>query len=449
MGLNVVILAAGQGSRMNSDRPKVLHALGGAPLVVHAMKAGGLLSPDRMVVVAGVGADQVRAAVLDWNPDATVVVQDSQLGTGHAVLQAQGALAGTGGDTLVLYGDTPFVSQGTLAAMTCARARHKVVVLGFRPADPGRYGRLEMAGDVLERIVEYKDADPATRALTLCNSGVVVCDTDLLFDLLAQVTDANAAGEYYLTDIVGLARARGLSAGVVECPEDETLGINTRAELARAEAMLQTRMRAAALEDGVTLIAPDTVHFAHDTVIGRDAVVEPHVVFGPGVTVESGALIRSFCHLEGCHVAQGAVVGPFARLRPGAELGGDVHVGNFVEIKNAVIAEGAKVNHLSYIGDADIGERTNIGAGTITCNYDGVFKHRTVIGSDVFIGSDTMLIAPVTVGDRAMTASGAVITDDVPPGALAMARARQINKPGLAIKFVDRLRALKAARKGA
>ena len=448
MALNIIILAAGQGSRMDSDRPKVLHELGGAPLLVHAMKAGGALSPDAMVVVVGVGAPDVTAAALDWNPDAQVVSQAEQLGTGHAVRQAQSALAGAPGDTLVLYGDTPFLTAETLQAMLDARARHAVVVLGFRPADPGRYGRLVMAGDMLERIVEFKDADPATRTIGLCNSGVVACDTALLFDLLADVSRANAADEYYLTDIVGLARARGLPAGVVECPEDQTLGINTRAELSSAQALLQARMRADAQADGVTLIAPDTVHFAHDTVIGRDAVVEPNVVFGPGVTVESGARIRSFSHLEGCHVSRGAIVGPFARLRPGAELAEDVHVGNFVEVKNAIIAEGAKVNHLSYIGDADIGERTNIGAGTITCNYDGVFKHRTVIGKAAFIGSNTMLVAPVTVGNRAMTATGAVITQDVPDGALAIARVRQENRPGLAVKFMDRLRALKAARKG-
>ena len=449
MGVNVIILAAGQGTRMNSDRAKVLHDLGGAPLVGHALKAAAALDPARVVVVTGHAAPEVEAAVLDWTPDAVCVRQATQLGTGHAVKQAQSALEGAEGPTIVLYGDTPFVRPKTLMAMQEAQADHGVVILGFRPADPGRYGRLVMQGALLDRIVEWKDADPATRAIGLCNSGVVCVDTALLFSLLAEVTDDNAAGEYYLTDIVALARRRGLTATVVQCPPEETLGINTRAELSLAEALLQTAKRAEALEDGVTLVAPETVHFAHDTVIGRDSVVEPNVVFGPGVTVESGARIRAFSHLEGCHVGAGSVIGPFARLRPGTELAEDVHIGNFVEVKNAQVAEGAKINHLSYIGDADVGERTNIGAGTITCNYDGVFKHRTVIGRGAFIGSNTMLVAPVTVGDHAMTATGTVVTEDVPAGAMGIARARQTNKPGFASRFMERLRALKATKKGA
>ena len=276
----------------------------------------------------------------------------------------------------------------------------------------------------------------------------MLADAATLLDLIAGLDANNAAGEIYLTDAVAAAAARGLSATVVRCPEEETLGVNSRADLARAEAAFQARMRAQALADGVTLLAPETVHFAHDTVLGRDALVEQNVVFGPGVTVETGATIRAFSHLEGCHVARGAVVGPYARLRPGAELAEDVRVGNFVEIKNATLAEGAKVNHLSYVGDAEVGEHANLGAGTVTCNYDGVSKHRTVIGARAFIGSDTMLVAPVTVGEDAMTASGSVITRDVPAGALALARARQEVKPGLALRLMDRLRALKAARKG-
>ncbi len=444
MNIATIILGAGLGTRMNSDLPKVLHPLGGAPLLVHAMKAAMSLEPERTVVVAGPGADAVTKAAHDWDPDAVVVVQAEQLGTAHAVAQAQAALDGFDGDALVLYGDTPFVLPETLAAMIAARADHAVVVLGFDAADPGRYGRLVTAGDKLERIVEFKDADTATRAITLCNSGVVCADARLLFDLIAAVGNDNAAGEYYLTDIVAIARSRGLSAGVVRCAEAETLGINTRDELARAESGLQAHRRAEALADGVTLTAPDTVFFAHDTVIGRDALIEPNVVFGPGVTVESGARIRSFSHLEGCHVSRGAVVGPFARLRPGAELAEDVHVGNFVEIKNAVVSEGAKVNHLTYIGDADIGAKTNIGAGTITCNYDGVFKHRTVIGANVFVGSNTMLVAPVTVGDNAMTATGTIVTEDVPAGAMAVGRSKQVNKPGWAVQMFEKLKAAKA-----
>ena len=300
-----------------------------------------------------------------------------------------------------------------------------------------------MAGEVLERIVEFKDARAEERAITLCNSGVVLAPAALLFDLVAHVGSDNAAGEYYLTDIIGLARARGLSATAVTCDAAETLGVNSRAELAAAEAAFQARARAGALETGVTLQAPDTVQFARDTVVGRDTLVEPYVVFGPGVTVESGARIRSFSHLEGCHVSRGAVVGPYARLRPGAELAEEVRIGNFVEVKAAQIDEGAKINHLSYIGDARIGARSNVGAGTVTCNYDGVGKHHTRIGADAFIGSDTMLVAPVTVGDGAMTGSGSVITRDVAAGALAVARARQENKPGFATRLLARLRAAK------
>jgi bifunctional UDP-N-acetylglucosamine pyrophosphorylase/glucosamine-1-phosphate N-acetyltransferase len=301
-------------------------------------------------------------------------------------------------------------------------------------------------GEELLRIVEFKDATAEERRLTLCNSGVVCAGTALLFDLVAQLDSANAAGEFYLTDIVALARARGLSAGVVIADEAETLGIDTRAQLAGAETLFQTAMRAEALVNGVTLTAPDTVFFALDTHIGRDAIIAPNVVFGPGVTVESGAVIHAFCHLEGCHVSRGASVGPFARLRPGAELAEDVHVGNFVEIKNAVLDEGVKVGHLTYLGDAHVGEFSNIGAGTVTCNYDGVMKHRTEIGARAFIGSDTMLVAPVAIGADAMTASGSVITADVPAQALALARARQVNKPGLAVRLMERLRAIKAAK---
>jgi bifunctional UDP-N-acetylglucosamine pyrophosphorylase/glucosamine-1-phosphate N-acetyltransferase len=448
MGTSVVILAAGMGTRMNSDLPKVMHKIAGAPMVVHAMKSGDSLFPDRVVVVARHGAEMVGKAAQDWNPDAIVAVQTEQLGTAHAVAQAAPALDGFSGNVVVLYGDTPFITPETLDAMIAARADHAIVVLGFDAADPGRYGRLITSGDILTEIVEFKDATEDQRAITLCNSGVVCADGETLLSLVAEVGNNNASGEYYLTDIVALAAKRGLTSTVVRCPEAETMGINTRAQLAQAEALFQTRARASAMEDGVTLQDPDSVFFAHDTVIGRDTVIEPNIVFGPGVTIESGATIRAFSHLEGCHVSRGAIVGPFARLRPGAELAEDVHVGNFVEIKNATIDEGAKVNHLTYIGDASVGKKTNIGAGTITCNYDGVFKHKTTIGEGVFIGSNTMLVAPVTVGDRAMTASGAVITKNIPAGALAVARADQVNKDGLGQRLMDKLRAKKAAQKG-
>ncbi len=432
---------------MNSDRPKVLHEIGGAPLLHHAMAAGATLGPERIVVVTGVGADLVEKAMISFDDAAVAVRQAEQLGTGHAVLSARAALAGAEGDALVLYGDTPFIAPQTLEAMQEARVGADIVILGFEAADPGRYGRLVTQGDDLARIVEFTEATDEERAITLCNSGVVCADVAVLFDLLDAVGNDNAAREYYLTDIVGIARARGLTARVVRCAEAETLGINTRAELAAAEAAFQARKRAEALDDGVTMAAPETVYFSYDTAIGRDAVVEPNVIFGPRVTVESGARIRAFSHLEGCHVSRGATVGPFARLRPGAELSEDVHVGNFVEIKNALIAEGAKVNHLSYIGDAEIGRRTNVGAGTITCNYDGVFKHRTVIGEDVFVGSNTMFVAPVRVGDNAMTATGTVVTQDVPATDLAIGRARQVNKAGFAVRLFDRLRALKSRQK--
>ena len=447
MPVSLVILAAGVGSRMNSDLPKVLHPLAGAPLLSHAMRAGAALEPERVVVVTGHEGAKVANAARAENPEALIAHQAEQLGTAHAVAQAREALDGFSGDVVVLYGDTPFIRPETLQAMREARARHAIVVLGFDAADPGRYGRLVMDGDRLARIVEFNDATDEERAIPLCNSGVICADADQLFDLIAGVGNDNAKGEYYLTDIVALAGARSLSTGVVTCREAETLGINTRAELAAAEATFQARARAAALEDGVTLAAPETVFFALDTAIGRDAIIGPSVVFGPGVTVESGAEIRAFCHLEGCHISRGAVVGPFARLRPGAELAEDVRVGNFVEVKNAILDEGAKVNHLSYIGDAHVGARANVGAGTVTVNYDGVMKHRTEIGARARIGSDTMLVAPVRVGSDAATGAGSVVTEDVPEGALAIARARQENKPGLAVRLLERLQAIKA-RKG-
>ena len=440
----LIILAAGKGTRMNSDLPKVLHPLAGEPMLLHALAAGETLDPAARVVVAGHGAEEVRDVILAHDATIRVVEQAEQLGTAHAVAQARPALQDFDGMAVVLYGDTPFIQPETLERMTEALAQNDVVVLGFEAADPARYGRLVMNGTQLERIVEFKDATEAERALTLCNSGVVACRAALLFELIEAVGNDNAAKEYYLPDIVGIAGARGLKATAVTCEEWETLGINSRAELARAEAGFQNRARAALMEDGVTFTAPETVYLSRDTVIGRDAVVEPYTVFGPGVTVESGATVRAFSHLEGCHVSRGAIVGPYARLRPGAELAENVRVGNFVEIKNAELAEGAKVNHLSYIGDATVGAAVNIGAGTITCNYDGVMKHHTSIGAGAFIGSNTMLVAPVTIGEGALTGSGSVITSDVEPHALALARAPQVEKPGMARKLFEVLRAKKA-----
>ena len=447
MTTHLILLAAGQGTRMKSDRPKILHEVANLPLFAHALASAGDLAPDRRVIVVGHGGEEVAEAARGLDPDIIAVTQEERLGTGHAVAQARDALAGAGGDALVLYADTPFIRSETLARMVEARATGAdLVILGFEAADPARYGRLIMDGDRLDRIVEWKDATEEERAITFCNSGVMMANAAVLFDLIDGVGNDNAAGEYYLTDTVAVAGARGLSATAVICPEEETLGVNSRSDLAQAEAAFQARARAEALDTGVTLEAPDTVYFSHDTHLGRDVVVEPNVVFGPGVTVETGARIRAFSHIEGAHVGARAIVGPFARLRPGAELGNEARVGNFCEVKNAEVGEGSKINHLSYIGDARIGDGTNIGAGTVTCNYDGVSKHRTEIGNRVFIGSDTMLVAPVTVGDDAMTATGSVITRDVEAGALAIARARQEVKPGFAVRLFEKLKAAKAAR---
>ncbi len=434
---------------MKSSLPKVLHKVAGAPLLVHAMRAGEGIAAERTIVVVGNGADQVERAALAWNEEAICVEQKELLGTGHAVAQARDALADFDGDVIVLYGDTPFIAPATLERMLAARrGGHAVVVLGFDAAKPASYGRLltSEAGD-LEAIVEARDASPDELQVTLCNSGVICAAAPLLFELVAELGNDNAKGEYYLTDVVKLARGRGLACSAVTCPEAETLGVNSRADLAAAEATFQARARRAALDGGVTLTAPETVHFAFDTRLEADVIVGPYVVFGPEVTVDRGAEIRTFCHLEGCHVGGGATVGPFARLRPGAEIGSAAHVGNFCEIKAASLGEGAKVNHLTYIGDAEIGAGTNIGAGTITCNYDGVSKHRTIIGERVFVGSNTALVAPVSVGDEALVAAGSVITESVPGGALAVARGRQENKAGLGARLMARLRQAKT-RKG-
>ncbi|CAN5758635.1 bifunctional UDP-N-acetylglucosamine diphosphorylase/glucosamine-1-phosphate N-acetyltransferase GlmU [soil metagenome] len=445
MPVAVILLAAGQGTRMRSDLPKVLHAVAGAPLLHHAMRAAAAPAPDLLVVVTGHGGAVVAAAARALDPAVALAEQAERKGTAHAVLQAAPALAGFEGDALVLYGDTPFLRPETLRAMLEARAAGaSVVVLGFEAAAPGGYGRLVTAPDgSLEAIVDAADAAPDILALTLCNSCVVAADAGLLMRLLAKVRAENAKGEFYLTDIIGLVRAEGLGAAAITCDEAETLGVNSRADLASAEAAFQARARAAAMAAGVTLSAPETVFFAHDTVVGRDVVIGPNVVFGPGVTVETGARIEAFCHLEGCHLSAGTVVGPFARLRPGAELAEGARIGNFVEGKNVAIGPGAKLSHLAYVGDAEIGAGANIGAGTITCNYDGVSKHRTSIGARAFIGSNTALVAPVAVGEEAVVAAGSVVTEDVPAGALAVARTRQAVKPGLGRRLMQRLRATK------
>lgn len=444
MGVNVIVLAAGLGTRMRSARPKVLHAVGGAPLIAHVLGSVAGLEPERLVVVTGHGAGEVEAAVVDRAPDAALALQAEQRGTGHAALQALPALEGAAGKALIVFGDTPLIRPETLGRLVAAP--EAVAVLGFEAADPAGYGRLVMAGDSLERIVEARDATAEERAIRLCNSGVMCLDLEVLRRLGPRIGTDNARGEQYLTEIVALARAEGLACGAIACPEAETLGVNDRADLAAAEAAFQARRRAGLLEAGVTMTAPETVFLAFDTEIGADTEIGPHVVFGPGVTVENGAAILPFCHLEGCHVAEGARIGPFARLRPGAEIGEDARIGNFVEVKEALIGREAKVNHLAYVGDATVGEAANLGAGTITCNYDGVFKHRTEIGERAFIGSNAALVAPVSIGDGALVAAGSVITQTVPEGALAVARGRQSNRPGLGARMMARLRAAKAAR---
>lgn len=447
MSTAVIILAAGQGTRMQSDLPKVLHKLAGAPLLLHAMHTCEGIEAEETVVVIPPGQKAIQDAAMAFNEDAICVEQVEQLGTGHAAQQAQDALKDFSGNAIVLFADTPFIAPETLENMLalCDQGSD-VVVLGFEAADPGKYGRLVLDGDALGAIVEAKDATPEQLEITLCNSGVICCDSKLLFDLISEVKSDNASSEFYLTSIIEIARERGLNCSVVTCPEAETLGINTRSNLADAEVLFQKRARVQALENGVTLSEPNSVYFAYDTVIGRDVTIAPNVVFGPEVTIESGAQIGAFCHLEGCHISREAQIGPFARLRPGAEIGEEAKIGNFVEIKKSEIAEGAKVSHLSYIGDAEIGKEANIGAGTITCNYDGVFKHKTKIGPKAFIGSNTALVAPVTIGAEALIGSGSVITQDVPAGDLALSRAKQEIKSGLGVKFMDRLRSLKKKR---
>jgi bifunctional UDP-N-acetylglucosamine pyrophosphorylase/glucosamine-1-phosphate N-acetyltransferase len=444
----LVILAAGMGSRMNSDLPKVLHEVAGLPLIGHAMRAGAALSPERTIVVTGHGAEAVEAMVTRLNPEAVCVRQKEQLGTGHAVDQARDALAGFQGTVIVLYGDTPFVSVGTLEQLVAQRADADVAVLGFEAQEPARYGRLVTQGDALTRIVEAKDATEAELAISLCNSGVIAAGCETLFDLISKLDRNNEGQEYYLTDVVGLANAGGLRATYVTCDEAETMGVNDRAQLAQAEGVFQRRARRAAMLGGVTLAEPDSVYFSHDTEIARDVWVGPNVVFGPGVQIAQGARIEAFSHLEGCAVGPRTNIGPFARLRPGAQLSQGARIGNFVEIKNATIADGAKVNHLSYVGDASVGEAANLGAGTIICNYDGVMKHRTEIGARAFVGSNTLLVAPVKMGADSMTATGTVLTRDVPEGAMAIGRAKAVIKPGFATKLMQILRARKKMKEG-
>ncbi len=440
-----VVLAAGMGTRMKSDLHKVLHPIAGRTMLMHLLANVDALAPAAKVVVVGARREQVEAAVAGTG--ATVVTQEPQLGTGHAVLQAQSALAGFDGDVLVMFGDVPLVKAETMQRMLDALTGDVAcAVLGFRPADAAAYGRVIARADgTIEKMVEYKDASAAERNVTLCNSGLMAVRSADLWPLLARVGNDNAAGEYYLPDVVTIATADGRRSVVVETDADEVAGINSRAELATVEAKWQTAKRIEMMAAGVTLIDPATVWFAFDTMVGRDVLIEPGCFFGPGVVVEDGATLRAFSHLEGARVGPRAEVGPYARLRPGAKLGEKSKVGNFVEVKKATLGKGAKANHLTYIGDAEIGANANVGAGTITCNYDGFFKYKTVIGEGAFIGSNSSLVAPVTIGDGAIVGAGSVVTRDVTADALALVRAEQSEKPGWAAKF----RAAMTARKKA
>ncbi len=433
---------------MKSDLPKVLHPVGGRAMLDWAIAAARAVGAARVVVVAGAHSPAVGAHVEKALGTGAIAIQDPPLGTAHAVRAAEAALAGFEGDIVILYGDAPFIPPERIEAMFALRAaRGGIAVLGFEARDSAGYGRLIVDGDgALERIVEHKDANEAERAVTLCNSGVLCADARVLFQLLSLVKNENSKGEYYLTDLVGLGRSAGFATHVLVGAESDAMGVNSRVELAAAEAAFQQRARMAAMEAGVTLIDPGSVFFSHDTEIANDVTIEPNVFFGPGVKIAKGARIKAFCHIEGAEIGEGAQIGPSARLRPGTKLGAGVKIGNFVEIKNAIFGEKAQASHLTYVGDADIGARANLGCGTITCNYDGFNKHRTTIGEDAFIGSDTALVAPVKVGDRAYTGSGSVITKDVPDDALAVARGRQHVLEGWAKKFREKKRKAKEAK---
>ena len=444
--LAVIVLAAGKGTRMRSTLHKVLHPIAGRPMLLTLLAGVAELAPARTVVVTGAGREQIEAALA--GSGVVVAHQAEQLGTGHAVAQARDALAGFAGDVLVLYGDVPLVTAATMRRMLDrlhAADDPATVVLGFRPDDPAAYGRVVAAADGrIDRMVEFKDASPEERAVTLCNSGLMAASAEELFGWLERVGNDNAAGEYYLPDVVMLA---GRPSAVIETAAGEVAGVNSRGELAVLEAAWQAARRAAAMAAGATLVAPETVFFSHDTLLGLDVVVEPNVVFGLGVKVADGATIRAFSHLEGATVATGCEVGPYARLRPGTVLEAGAKIGNFVEVKKATLGPGAKANHLSYLGDATIGAGANIGAGTITCNYDGFFKYRTSIGEGAFIGSNSALVASVTIGAGAIVGAGSVVTQDVPADALALVRPPQTAREGWAARFRAAMKARKAAAK--
>ncbi len=429
---------------MRSDLPKVMHPIGNLPLIGHVLKALEAAKSERVAVVVGPEMDELESLIRALAPEATCHTQVDRLGTAHAALAARSAMEDTADDVLVLFGDTPLVTPDAVATVRGALADGAdVAVLGFEAADPFGYGRLLVEDGVLKAIREEKDASAEEKEVTFCNSGIMGFRGTHVLQVLDAIGNDNAKGEYYLTDAVEIANAEGMAVTAVTGNEEDVQGINTRAQLADCEAVFQARMRRKVLEDGVTLQAPDTVFFSHDTAIESDVTIEPNVVFGPGVSVASGARIRAFSHLEGAKVGPESTVGPYARLRPGADLVEGAHIGNFVEIKNAVIGTGAKVNHLTYVGDATIGARSNIGAGTITCNYDGFGKHRTDIGEGTFVGSNSTLVAPVTLGDGVYVGAGSVVTDNAGADSLVIGRGKQVEKPGRAAELRARFKAAK------
>lgn len=439
-----VVLAAGEGTRMRSSLPKVLHRAAGRTLIGHVLASASEAGSESLAVVVGPDRADVAAEAARLAPGAPVFVQAERLGTAHALLAAREAIGTAFDDVLVVYGDTPLVRPETLARLRAPLAHGAaVVVLGFEAEDPTGYGRLIAEDGALVAIREEKDASEAERAIRLANGGLMAIAGRHALALLEKIGNRNAKGEFYLTDIVEVAVTSGLAVAIEQASEAEVQGVNNRAQLAVVETAFQRRLRASAMENGATLISPETVFFSHDTKLGRDVVVEPNVFFGEGVTVADGAVIHAFSHLEGASVGEGVSVGPFARLRPGTRMAAGSKIGNFCEAKNAEIGEGAKLNHLTYVGDAVVGPRANLGAGTVTCNYDGVLKHRTTIGADAFVGVHSALVAPVTIGEGAYVGTGSVIVEDVPDGALAIARSRQVTKEGRGAELKARLTAKK------
>ena len=440
MSLAAIVLCAGSGTRMKSNLPKVLHEIGGFPLIHHAMTTANALNAVKTIIVVGHEAKKVSSSAISFDEEAIIVEQKEQLGTGHAVQQAMPSLSEYEGNVIILYGDVPFINADTVNKMIEKRqSGSDIVILGFKAEVPGSYGRIISQNGKIKKIIEAKDATDSEIQINLCNSGIILIDGKNLLNLIEKLENNNASKEFYLTDVVGLANSQNQLCSLVLCPESETLGVNTRIDLARAENLFQEAARTKCLDNGVTLASPKNTIFSLDTTIGRDSWIGQNVVFGPGVTIESEAIIKAFCHLEECHIGSGAKIGPFARLRPGTEVGNSAQIGNFVEVKNSNIGEVSKINHLSYIGDTTIGNSVNVGAGTITCNYDGVNKHKTIIEDGAFIGSNASIVAPVKIGSNAIIAAGSVITSNIPTNALGIARSKQENKPGLGKKIMEQL----------